>query len=309
MTGQDTLDGMPRKLWTATPTKLDTWLACPRRFRFSYLDRRQKGPPWAHNSVGSSVHNALRDWWLLPVEGRTPVAASDLVERNWLIDGFRDDRQADEWRGRAAAMTAEYAATLDPQDEPAGVERTVSTVTHGMALSGRVDRIDRRRSDDGGEELVIVDYKTGRRPLDDNDARSSLALAVYVIAARRTLRLRSRRVELHHLPTGTVAAHEHTEESLERHLGRAEAIAQEASLAQERWTASLAGRADDAAAGDADAIEAIDAVLPANPGPGCSWCDYRRWCPEGRESSSQISTWSGLAESASAVIELSPHTT
>ncbi len=206
--GALTFDGMPTRLWSCTPTKLDTWLSCPRRFRFTYLDRKPKGLPWAHNSVGSSVHNALRDWWLLPVERRTPDAATDLVTRNFLTDGFRDDAQIREWRERAAAMTSAYVAHLDPDDEPAGVERTVSTTTHGMALSGRVDRIDRRASDDGGDELVIVDYKTGRRPLTDDDARSSLALAVYVVAASRTLRRRSRRVELHHLPTGTVAAHE-----------------------------------------------------------------------------------------------------
>ena len=292
---QDTLDGMPRKLWTCTPTKLDTWLACPRRYRFTYLDRRQKGLPWAHNSVGSSVHNALRDWWLLPVERRTPDSAEELVARGWLTDGFRDDAQSDLWRDRAAAMTSAYVEGIDPQDEPAGVERTVSTATHGMALSGRVDRIDRRRSDDGGEELVIVDYKTGRRALDDDDAKSSLALAVYVVAARRTLRQRSRRVELHHLPSGTVAAHEHTEESLERHLGRAEAIAEEASGADGHWRGTLAARADDAAQGDADAIEAIDAVFAPAPGSMCSWCDFRRHCPAGREVSTDLAPWDGLA--------------
>ena len=292
---QDTLDGMPRKLWTCTPTKLDSWLACPRRYRFTYLDRRQKGLPWAHNSVGSSVHNALRDWWSLPVERRTPDSAEELVTRGWLTDGFRDDAQSMLWRDRAASMTAAYVEGIDPEDEPAGVERTVSTATHGMALSGRVDRIDRRASDDGGEELVIVDYKTGRRALDDDDAKSSLALAVYVVAARRTLRQRSRRVELHHLPSGTVAAHEHTEESLERHLGRAEAIAAEASAADERWRGSLVGRADDAAQGDADAIEAIDEVFPPAPGSMCSWCDFRRHCPAGREVSTELAPWDGLA--------------
>ena len=296
MTGQDTLDGMPTRLYACTPTKLDTWLTCPRRFRFTYLEKRPKGAPWAHNSVGAAVHNALRDWWLLPLERRTPVAAADLVERSWLTDGFRDDRQADEWRGRAAAMTADYAATLDPEVEPVGVERTVSTATHGMALSGRVDRIDRRASDDGGEELVIVDYKTGRRPLTEDDARSSLAMAVYVVAARRTLRTRSRRVELHHLPTASVAAYDHSEQSLERHLTRAERIADEAAAAQEAWRTSLASRAEDAALGDADAIEAIDAVLPPRPESLCSWCDHRRSCPEGRAASSEITPWSGLAD-------------
>ena len=273
---QGLLDDMPRRLWTCTPTKLDTWLACPRRYRFSYLDRRQKGLPWAHNSVGSSVHNALRDWWSLPSERRTPESASDLVAKGWLTDGFRNDAQSAEWRDRASAMTAAYVDGLDPDDDPIGVERTVATTTHGMALSGRVDRIDLRVSDDGGDELVIVDYKTGRRPLTDDDARSSLALAVYVVAARRTLRRRSRRVELHHLPTGTVAAFEHSEESLGRHLRRAEEIAHDASAADTVWREQLSPLAEDAAAGDADAIEAIDAVLPPVVGPMCAWCDFRQ---------------------------------
>jgi RecB family exonuclease len=293
---QDALDGMPRRLWTGTPTKLDTWLSCPRRFRFTYLDRRPKGPPWAHNSVGSSVHNALRDWWSLPVDRRTPSSAADLVVRGWLTDGFRDGAQSAQWRERAAEMTSTYVTGLDPAVEPVGVERTVATTTHGMALSGRVDRIDLRPSDDGGTELVVVDYKTGRRTLDDDDAKSSLALAVYVVAVRRTLRRRCRRVELHHLPSGTVAAHDHTEESLERHLGRAGSIAEEASAAEQAWRSDLSARAEDAADGDADAIEAIDAVFPAAAGSMCSWCDFRRHCPAGRAASAELAPWDGLAE-------------
>ena len=69
---QQELPGMPKRLYPCTPTRLSTWLDCPRRYRFSYLDRPQppKGPPWAHNSVGAAVHSALADWWALPV-GRT----------------------------------------------------------------------------------------------------------------------------------------------------------------------------------------------------------------------------------------------
>src|SRR5437763_9172722 len=60
-------DGMPRRLYPCTPTRLTTWLDCPRRYRMTYLDRPAppKGPPWAHNSLGASVHNALAGWWRL----------------------------------------------------------------------------------------------------------------------------------------------------------------------------------------------------------------------------------------------------
>ena len=61
-------EGMPRRLYACTPTRLSTWLDCPRRYRMTYLDRPPpgKGPPWAHNSLGASVHNALAGWWRLP---------------------------------------------------------------------------------------------------------------------------------------------------------------------------------------------------------------------------------------------------
>jgi len=47
----------------------------------SYLDRPAppKGPPWAHNSVGASVHNALAGWWRLPLPRRTVAAAGALA--------------------------------------------------------------------------------------------------------------------------------------------------------------------------------------------------------------------------------------
>ncbi len=59
--GQLGFEGMPRRLYPCTPTRLTTWLDCPRRYRMTYLDRPPppKGAPWAHNSVGASVHNAL----------------------------------------------------------------------------------------------------------------------------------------------------------------------------------------------------------------------------------------------------------
>lgn len=274
------LEGMPARLYPCTPTRRTTWLDCPRRYRFGYLDRPPppKGPPWAHNAVGASVHNALRGWWDLPRPGRTPSAAGELVEACWLTEGFRDEAQSTLWRERARAMVEAYVTGLDPDDEPRGVERTVATRTSTLAISGRVDRIDER-----GGELVVVDYKTGRQRLTTADARGSLALALYVLAARRTLHAPCRRVELHHLPTASVAVWEHTEESLGRHLARAESIAAEAAAAD---TAFRDGLAD----------EALDGVFPPRPGALCGWCDYARHCSQGRAAAPTRRPWEGLAD-------------
>lgn len=271
------LAGMPARLFSCTPSRLTTWLDCPRRYKFVYVDRPApaKGAPWAHNSVGACVHTALAAWWSLPVERRTAAAAGTLVRQKWLSLGFRDDEQSDEWRERAATMVEGYAARLDPHDEPVGVERTVAMRTGQLAFSGRIDRLDRR-----GEELVVVDYKTGRHVLTTDDARSSLALAMYAVAAGRTLHAPCSSVELHHLPTGAVIRWEHTPETLDRHVGRAHDIAAEAAAAP--------GLVADGAA--------ADEVFAPRPGPMCGWCDFSAHCPEGRAVAAPRASWAGLPE-------------
>ena len=268
------LAGMPKRLFTCTPTRLTTWLDCPRRYRFTYLDRPQppKGGPWAHYSLGVSLHNTLALWWRLPLERRTVDRAGALLASTWIGDGYRDDEQEQRWRARSREMVERYVATLDPEDEPVGIERTVALRTDLIAVSGRVDRLDERLVD-GAEQVVVVDYKTGRSLLTVDDAKSSLALAVYAAAAARTLRRPCTRVELHHLPTGQVVTHDHTEESLARHLRRAESIGTEA-----------------AAAGALAPEEFRPHVSPA-----CAWCDFSRHCPEGSAAYPPRRSWDGLA--------------
>lgn len=316
-------EGMPRRLYSCTPTRLTTWLDCPRRYRMTYLDRPPppKGPPWGHNSVGASVHNALAGWWRLPRAQRTVAAAGDLLERGWLTDGFADDAQLAAQRARWRPLVESYVARLDPDTEPLGVERTVATRTDLIAVSGRIDRLDDRparppastapngadpgaadpgaaglgaagldeldetdpdETDAGGEPggLVVVDYKTGRHLLTVDDARSSLPLALYALAAARVMRRPCFRVELHHLPTGRVLAWEHTPQSLARQLGRAEDIAGECARADDRYRDPAGDRGD--------------ATFPPQPGPRCGWCDYRAHCPEGSAAATGRRPWNGL---------------
>jgi RecB family exonuclease len=265
---------MPEPLFVCTPSKLSAYEDCPRRYRLTYIDRPApaKGPAWAHNSLGASVHTALRSWYAAPPERRRPEALATLLKATWVREGYRDNEQERAAFGQALEWLESYTAGLDPRDEPVGVERTVAAKTARLALSGRVDRIDRR-----DEDLVIVDYKTGRFGLTVDDARGSQALALYAYAAERTFRRRCRRVELHHLPTGKTVAHEHTEESLARKLSRAEAAAADIVSAER----AVADGADP------------DDTFPTAPGPICSWCDYRRVCPAGQDAPAK-EPWAGV---------------
>ncbi|MGH3765091.1 MAG: RecB family exonuclease [Pseudonocardiaceae bacterium] len=274
--GELDLGGLPQPLVRLTPAKLATWTSCRRRYRLAYLDRPAppRGGAWAHNTLGAVVHTALRALFDLAPTRRGSHTAAALVATHWTGEGFADDAQAAVYRSRAQGWVARYVDELDPDLEPVGVERWVSAPTRRIVAEGRVDRIDER---DG--ELVVVDYKTGRHELTVDDARGSQALALYAFAARRTLRRECHRVELHHLPTGMVAGWDHTEQSLSRHLQRAEEAADEIALATD--TLKMGGDPE--------------ILFPPAPDRACSWCDFRRHCPEGRASAPDLQPWALLA--------------
>jgi RecB family exonuclease len=266
---------MPDRLFVCTPSKLAAFDDCPRRYRYSYVDRPAppKGPAWAHNSLGASVHTALRGWYLLPPEKRTPAALPGLLRATWVSEGYRDDAQERAAFTQAVQWLERYLAEADPQDEPVGVERFVAAKTALLAFNGRADRIDRR-----GDELVIVDYKTGRTGLSEDDARGSRALALYAFAASRVFRRACYTVELHHLPTDTVAAYRHSDGSIARHVSRAESTARDILDAEK------------AVAGGVDA----DDAFPTRAGTLCGWCDFRRVCPAGSQVPGR-EPWAGVS--------------
>jgi RecB family exonuclease len=281
---QQSFSGMPRRLYPASPSKLLAWLDCPRRYRMQYLDRPRPATrkPRAHTSVGVATHNALRDFWDLTSVERTPAAVEQLVRRSWIDVGFRDPEQSAHWRARTTRRVTEYLRGIDRDRQPLGVERTVSLHTETLAVTGRLDRLDDR---DG--ELVVVDYKTGRAKLTDDDARTSLPLAMYAVAVAGMFRRPCARVELHHVPTGEVLAHEHTRETLRRKVSEAESIALDLRRADASY-AELGGESTH---------------FEPTISPICMWCDFRAHCPAGQLVGPEKSDWAGLETDGSAGVE------
>jgi putative RecB family exonuclease len=276
---QQTFGGMPRRLYSASPSKLLVWLDCPRRYRMQYLDRPKPAARSrrAHTSVGVATHNALRDFWDLAPLDRTPAAVEALVRHSWIDVGFRNPDQSALWRARTTARVTAYLRGIDRDQQPLGVERAVALHTETLSVTGRVDRLDDR---DG--ELVVVDYKTGRARLTDDDARTSLPMALYAVAVARMFRRPCARVELHHLSTGAVLTHKHTPETLARKLAEAESIASDLRKADAEY-----------------AEHGVESPLFAPQVSSiCTWCDFRAHCPEGQRVGPEKSDWAALEAEA-----------
>lgn len=277
---QQEFPDMPVRLAPVSPSRLDSWLQCPKRYRFEYVDRpKPPGKMWAHQMLGISVHAALKDWFGLAVEKRTAESLVAVLRANWRVEGFRDIEQSDQVLSQAESWLRQYVAKIDVTIEPWRMEVTLGFTTPRLNVSGRIDRIDER-----GGECVVIDYKTGRSPLGEDDARTSMALAMYVQAVRRSLKKPCTTVELHHIPTGTIARHNHTDESLARQLDRMEQIGIESSEA----VAAVVVDPDRA-----------DELFPAQPSGLCGWCDFWELCPSGKAAAPRKEPWAGVEVSSS----------
>lgn len=271
---------MPQRLIAASPSRLDFWLQCPRKYRFHYVDKpKPPGKMWAHQMLGISVHNALKDWWLLPLEKRTVESARSLLRASWRVEGFRDLDQADQVLEKVEVWFCNYIKTIDPSKEPKRLEQTLSFITERLNVQGRIDRLDER---DG--EYVVVDYKTGRADLSEDAARQSMALAIYVQAVRKGLKKQCSEVELHHLPSGEVVKFRHTDETLNRQLDRMEQIGRECGAAEIEVAAHP---------------EKADQLFPARTSALCGWCDYWQWCDAGQVAAAQKEAWAGVESEVS----------
>ncbi|TCK26479.1 RecB family exonuclease [Pseudonocardia endophytica] len=261
-------------LHRVTPARLAAWASCPRRYRLLYLDRPAppRGGAWAHTTLGAVVHLALRSLFELVPSRRSPELAAQLVDRNWSDEGFRDAAQSADYRARARDWVAAIAAGPDGRTEPVALERGVREPVGTMLVEGRIDRVDVR---DG--ESVVVDYKTGNVPTPER-ARDSQALALYALAAGPALRRPCHRVELHHVPTGEVAAWEHDDASLRGHRERAE-----------HQAAEMAAAAD--ALGDGGDPDVLFGVVT---GTHCGTCPVRRNCAQGRAATPEPASWALL---------------
>jgi RecB family exonuclease len=260
------------RLRKAIPARLDRWLTCPRQYRLQHVDlpAPPRAPQTTPQRIGTAVHGTMSRLF----DGTAPVTvdrALTLLLEAWPAEplAWRDREQSAEWLAAAALWVRQYVSTLPPGLVVLGTERQVAAParTVGLAIEGRVDRVD-----DRGGAPVVVDYKTGRRPPSDTDARSSMTLALYLIATWRTWRRRAVRAELHHLPSGVIAVAEHDEASLRRHLDRAADVMRDITVAADTLEGAADGEREDAAA----------ELFPARPSALCPHCPFHRRCPEGQ---------------------------
>jgi len=246
-----------------SPSRAGDFMTCPLLYRFRTIDKLPE--PLSPDAVrGTVVHKVLEDLFDLPAVERTAVRAEQMLEPAWrrlveaepglgalLEEGSGVD--AERWWASCRTVLERYFTLEDPTRlEPAERELYVEWLLESrLLLRGFVDRVD--VAPDGA--IRVVDYKTGRAPGPQFEAKALFQMKFYGLVLWRTRGVVPAMLQLVYLGSGEVLRYVPDEHDL---------------LATERKVQAVW-----------EAIERARVEQDWRPsrGPLCSWCAHQALCP------------------------------
>ncbi len=173
---------MPRKP-TLSPSKITTYLACPDKYKWTYVDDRGK---WylrskSYYSFGSTLHGVLQRFHDSGDTGVTTThQAVAALEESWIDAGYTSQEEMMQAMAEGKAIVESYIENFRAQPvtaETIYIEKMLRRDLGPFVLIGRVDRVDQHK--DG--TIEIVDYKSGRQTVAAEDVSTDLAMNCYAL--------------------------------------------------------------------------------------------------------------------------------
>ncbi|HWR17543.1 MAG TPA: ATP-dependent DNA helicase [Terriglobales bacterium] len=230
-------------------TRIETYEKCPLQFKIS-ADWNIPSEPMPALQFGNAVHTALKGFNDALKAGRplTKQQFLRIFEEQMEISHFDDAHQKQLYVEQGLDQLGKFydLRNSEKPTEILAVETTFELNAGGVKVVGRIDRAD--RLEDGS--IAIVDYKTGS-PKDEEDAKKSLQLSIYALAAEELWKSLPARIAFYNLESNDTAETERSEQELSATRAKITDVA--------------------------DAIKA--AKFAAKPGFHCKWCGYRELCP------------------------------
>jgi putative RecB family exonuclease len=172
---------------TISPSKLSTYLACPVKYRWTYIDGRGK---WylrskSYYSFGTTLHRVLEQFHKTEETGvETTAEMLAAYEDNWIDAGFSSAEEMAEAYHEGKEMLERHVEEHKKRETTARVlfvEKQLKLDMEIFDLTGRIDRVDEH--EDG--TLEIVDYKTGRDTVEPEDVATDIAMSCYQLLLSR----------------------------------------------------------------------------------------------------------------------------
>lgn len=201
----------PGKL-TLSPTKINTYLACKVMYIYTYVHRLSRFyyRPKLHHSFGASLHRALEEFHKRGgAETQSTEQLTETLHQAWASLGYSSQEEEQEHLEAAAQFLEQYHA--DYRIEGVKTIATEKMLKHDMGefnLMGRIDRLDEHP--DG--HIEVIDYKSGRMSVNQDEVRNDLAMGIYSHLVRKANPERRVTASIYCLRSGEKAEVEFSEE-------------------------------------------------------------------------------------------------
>jgi len=180
-------------------SQLNTYVDCPKKYRYVYI-LKVPSKPHASLSFGSTVHNTLKDLYVLLrdskeglegiVERPTKKTLLDLYDKHWISSGYDSKAHEQKRKSFGKKVLSKYFDTLYSEDQrPYMLEESFSVHLGESLFVGKIDRIDIVDDSKDVLEVEIIDYKTGKVKNDIN-IKKDLQLPLYALFAEEKLGLK-----------------------------------------------------------------------------------------------------------------------
>lgn len=165
-------------------TQIKMYLRCPLQYKYRYVDGL-KIPPVSAMTLGKSIHSVLEINYKQKIESNQDLPTgkmldlfSDCWEKEVKETVFEEDEKPGIVKDDGVKLISVYHAQISPTITPKHVEKEfeLSFSNVSYTLKGFIDLVDIAD--------VIIDHKTAKRSMPENDVASDLQLTCYALAYR-----------------------------------------------------------------------------------------------------------------------------
>ena len=163
---------------------IEAFKMCPLHYKLRYI-LKIPAPPTAAQSFGTSIHDALRDFYRVRKPHTSPVEDLKLIwqllDTNWSGVGYTSKKHDQLSRDKARLFLQQYLQTdLYNDATPLFLERPFNfRIDPSLKILGKIDRVD----DCGDGKIEIIDYKTGVNIPKQKELEDNLQMTIYALAA------------------------------------------------------------------------------------------------------------------------------